>query len=240
MTVYAGMDADIYPGNTFMSHLKANTNIEFTGFYLGGTSTLVGPCCHPTSTWMPESSPGSVRSYLANLGFGFLPLYVGQQENNPKCPSCDILTNAQGIDDANHASNLMSAAGFPAFAACWLDIELGGTLSAAYITYISAWVKQLNENTDYWAGVYCSYDETAAQVVAAVGASNVNMWVFDLNIASCKEDTPFPTPTPSSAYSHATSLQYSDDCTISNGVSTYEVDLDSSIYQDPSQNPIQQ
>ncbi|MGC2486477.1 MAG: glycoside hydrolase domain-containing protein [Acidimicrobiales bacterium] len=182
---------------------------------------------------------GSVRSYLADVGFGFMPLYLGMQEGDKKCPSCNTLTTAQGTDDANRASNLMAAAGFANGAVCWLDVELGGTLSAAFIDYISAWVSELNNHTDYWAGVYCSYDETAAQIATACGADNVNFWVWDLNIDSCQEDTPFPTPSPSSAYSNATALQYAQNCTISNGVTTNGADLDSSVYSDPSINPIQ-
>lgn len=239
VTTYAGMDSSGYPGNAFMEGLWNETNIAFTGFYLGETSTLVGPCCHESSAWMPTSSPGSVRTYLEGLGFGFLPIYVGQQENDSECPSCDTLTSAQGTDDANHASNLMDAAGFPAASVCWLDVELGGSLSTAFLNYIGAWVDQMNNNTEYWAGVYCSYDVSAGQIVSKVGASNVNIWVWDLNIDSCQEYSPFPKPTPSSAYSHATSLQYAQGCTISNGTSTYGVDLDSSLYLDPSSNPIQ-
>jgi hypothetical protein len=239
-TYYAGFDSSGYPGDTYMLDLYANTNIYYTGFYLGKTSTLVGPCCHASSTWMPESSPSSVHTYLSGLGYGFLPLYVGQQQSDSECPAgCDVLTSAQGVDDANHASNLMSAAGFPDDAVCWLDVERGGTLSTDFITYINSWVDQMNNNTVYYAGVYCSYDSTAAQIVTAVGELNVNVWVWDLNIDSCKEDSPFATPAPSGAYSHATALQYAQGCTISNGVTTHGGDLNSSNFTDPSSNPIQ-
>jgi hypothetical protein len=146
-SVWAGLDSSAYPGNTFMSDLWSNTNMFFTGFYLGETSTLVGPCCHPSSSWMPESSPGSVRSFLEGVGFGFLPIYVGQQDNDPICSTCNVLTHDQGVDDANHASNLMNAAGFADGTVCWLDIETGGTLSSEFMAYITAWVSQLNSNT---------------------------------------------------------------------------------------------
>lgn len=56
---FAGIDVDGYPGNTFMEDLWNNTNVFFTGFYLGATETLDGPCCFGSSTWMPESSPAA-------------------------------------------------------------------------------------------------------------------------------------------------------------------------------------
>lgn len=235
---YFGIDKDTYPGNTFMYDMWVNTNIRFTGFYLGGTSTISGPCCHPTSSWMPASNPSSVRTYLAGLGYGFAPLYVGQQYDNPNCPSCNALTYDQGGADARNAAQLMIAAGFPDLSVCFLDVEAGGTLPASLISYISGWVYEMNNATGYWAGVYCSY-ESAGQISTAVGSSNVTLWVWDLNIQGCQENTPFPTPNPASAYPAAKTLQYAQGCTISNGVTTTSADLDSSLYSDPSRNPVQ-
>lgn len=238
-SVYAGMDSDNYPGATWMQTAYDNTNLFFTGFYLGKTSSISGPCCHPTSTWMPESSPGSVRTALYDMGWGFVPLYVGQQYNDPNCPSCNVLTSAQGTTDAQNAADLMSAAGFPDLSVVFLDVEAGGTLPSSFMDYIQAWINEINNATSYWAGAYCSYDQTAAQISAKVGSGNVTLYVFDLNIQGCKETSPFPTPSPSSAYSGAKSLQYAQGCTISNGTSTITADLDSSFYTDPSRNPTQ-
>jgi|GEM_PF-5046345 len=66
--VYAGMDADAYPGAIWMQTAYDNTNLWFTGFYLGKTSTIPGPCCHESSSWMPETSPSSVRTALYDMG----------------------------------------------------------------------------------------------------------------------------------------------------------------------------
>lgn len=237
--VYAGMDTDTYPGTTWMKTAWSMTNLYFTGFYLGKTSSVRGPCCHPTSTWMPESSPKSVRSALETIGWGFLPVYVGQQYENPNCPTCNVLTSAQGKTDGENAANLMAAAGFPTLAVVFLDIELGGTLPSNFLDYVSAWITEVNEETAYWAGVYCSSDKTAAQIVASVGSSSVTLDVFDLNIQTCKRTSPFPTPTPATAYSGAKNLQYAQGCTISNGTSTITADLDSSRFTNPSKNPTQ-
>jgi len=133
----------------------------------------------------------------------------------------------------------MDAAGFPDVSVVFLDVEEGGTLQADFMAYIEAWINEVNGQTPYWAGVYCSYDQTAAQISAAVGSSKVTVYVFDLNIQGCQQNSPFPTPSPSSAYSGAKSLQYAQGCTISNGSSTISADLDSSFYTDPSRNPTQ-
>lgn len=222
-----------------MAGIWNNTNIWFTGFYLGGTNTIAGPCCYGASTWMPASDPSSVRSYLASLGFGFAPLYLGQQYDNPRCPSCNALTYDQGGADARNAAQLMIAAGFPDLTVCFLDVEMGGTLPTSLIDYISGWVYEMNNATGYWAGVYCSY-ESAAQISTAVGSSNVTLWVWDLNIDACQENSPFPTPSPSTAFAAARTLQYAQGCTVSNGSTAISpVDLDSSFYKDPSTNPVQ-
>lgn len=239
-TVYAGMDRSAYPGQTEMQDLFSNTNMWFTGFYLGGTDTIAGPCCHSSSSWMPPSDPSSVRSALKSQGWGFLPIYVGQQDDDSECPSCSNLTSAQGTADGQNAAALMQAAGFPTLAVVFLDIELGGLLPSGFVDYVSAWVAEVNNNTGYWAGVYCSYDQTAQQISNAVGASNVTIWTFDLSIQGCVTNTPFPTPAPDVAYSAAKSLQYAQGCNISNGVVTINnVDLDSSYSTDPSSNPTQ-
>ena len=149
------------------------------------------------------------------------------------------MTAAQGKTDAQNAASLMSAAGFPDMSVVFLDIEQGGALPSSFMDYIDAWISEVNSNTAYWAGVYCSYDQTAAQIASAVGSGNVTFYVWDLNIQGCQEVSPFPTPSPSSAYSGAKSLQYAQNCTISNGSSTITADLDSSFFQDPSRNPTQ-
>ena len=173
---FAGIDRLQYPGNDFMTGLMLNTNLLWTGFYLA-----------------PAPSQGN-RSWMTHLsdlramgpGWGIAPLFVGQQ--NPGGPGSHILTAAQGRQDALLAAQLADQAGFasgsendlPGAPRIYLDIETGGNLPAADLAYANAWCETIrSDQTAYLPGVYCSFKDTAAQLVR--DNPDLVVWVFNVN-----------------------------------------------------------
>jgi len=93
MSVFLGFDRSEYPGDSVMKALRTQAQVAWTGFYLAPAPT------HKNTGWMLK------RSFLAGLGFGFAPIYVGQQQS---APGSQILTTTQGELDgaAGEASRL--------------------------------------------------------------------------------------------------------------------------------------
>src|ERR1700692_1712966 len=110
MPFFVGFDCLAYPGIDEMTWLKANTNLGWCGFYLAPAPS------HSDSSWR-----GS-RSDLVALGWGILPIYVGQQTTGPGSHN---VSGAQGTLDGGDAAALAAAAGFPNGAFLYLDIEDG-------------------------------------------------------------------------------------------------------------------
>jgi len=78
-----GFDVSAYPGDTTMKNFIGNgAPFSFAGFYLAPAP------CHFDTSWMTK------RPFLAGLGYGFLPIYVGQQLSGSGCKS-NNLTAAQ-------------------------------------------------------------------------------------------------------------------------------------------------
>lgn len=217
---FAGLDRSIYPGDAAMDWLFNNTNLAWTGFYLPAPN-------HPNTSWVPPSAPASVRSTLLGQGWGFAPLYVGQQTDS------HVLTASQGVLDAQDAANQASRAGFPQNAVIFLDIELGGRLPSAMIDYYKAWVQELFNN-NYQPGVYCSFDKSADQLSAADGRAVT--WVWNLNkFDRSSAVNPYPTSDPTNSdYAGASVWQLLQGCNINVNGTLLEVDLDSATLQDPS------
>jgi hypothetical protein len=140
---FAGFDSLSYPGDAAMAWLKAQTNLSFVGFYLAPAPS------RPTSKWM------GCRATLAAQGWGFAPVYVGQQE--PGAPGQHVLTAAQGDTDGRDAAHLMTVAGFPSGSTVYLDCETGGPASGAASSYFAAWVDALASLGEYRPRVYCSH-----------------------------------------------------------------------------------
>src|SRR5262249_24813583 len=108
---YAGFDSLAYPGDAMMQWLHSHTNLSFVGFYLAPAPS------RPTSGWMGK------HATLATQGWGFVPVYVGQQETTQ--PGSHVLTAAQGTKDGQAAAGLMQTADFPADSVVYLDCEQG-------------------------------------------------------------------------------------------------------------------
>ncbi|SRR5579871_1396596 len=215
---YAGFDSLAYPGDAMMQWLKSHTNLSFVGFYLAPAPS------QPYVGWM------TTRPTLAAQGWGFAPLYVGQQEEGQR--GSHILTAAQGTIDGHDAAGLMHTAGFPTNSVVYLDCEQGGPASSAVQAYVGAWVDAVAPSS-YKPGIYCSYT-TAASLLAI--RPNVCVWVW--HITNPAPGPAFPTPDPgSSGTSKAMVLQYFQNTSVNfpgAPAASLTIDLDSSSVADPS------
>jgi hypothetical protein len=97
MTGHAGFDSLTYPGDDLMKIFWDKTNLAWCGFYLAPAPS------QPYTGWM------SKRSYLRGLGWGFAPLYVGQQTHGP---GSHDFSAGRGTTDAVDAAALARQAGF--------------------------------------------------------------------------------------------------------------------------------
>jgi hypothetical protein len=221
MTFFLGLDTSIYPGDNAMQILRAHALIAFTGFYLAPAPS------HPNTSWMQK------RAFLLGLGYGFAPVYLGQQAATG--PGSHNLSAPQGTLDGRNAAQLAATAGFPAQSVLYLDIETGPPMSANYLAYYSAWVQAVVDS-GFTPGAYCSH--LLARQVQQQDARAV-LWVFRLQFQNGHRFTP-PLPTPNPALPDApdaTVLQYAQNCPLVVGGLTLNVDLDSSLVADPSQPP---
>ena len=221
MPPFLGLDTSIYPGDTAMQTLRTQALIAFTGFYLAPAPS------HGDASWMQK------RAFLHGLGYGFAPVYLGQQAATG--PGSHNLTAPQGTLDAHNAAQLAAQAGFPAQSVLYLDIETGPPMSPNYLAYYSAWVQGIVDR-GFTPGAYCSH--LLAQQVHQRDARAV-LWVFRLQVNNGTHFAP-PLPTPNPALPdapNATVLQYAQNCPLTVGGLTLNVDLDSATVADPSQPP---
>jgi hypothetical protein len=219
-----GLDKSIYPGDNIMQWLLNNTNLRWTGFYLAPAP------CRVDRSWM--NTYGSLQS----MGWGFAPVYLGQQNNNTRCPQANNLTQPQGVTDAIDAATLAAQAGFPSGSVIFLDVEQGGILPSSFITYIRSWIEELTNNQSYSPGIYCSY-LAANQIQAAVPSVTIAFWVWRIGIIPCPNASTatYPDPDPSqSSIPYASAWQFAQECDIDAGGTIITVDLDSASTADPS------
>lgn len=229
---FAGFDRLDYPGDTFMKALYDNTNLCWCGFYLAPAPS------QGNTSWMLK------RSYLQQMGWGFAPIYVGQQTVGK---GSHVVTAAQGKLDAQDAAKLASAAGFDTGSILFLDIEQGPPAQKDILDYYDAWVTELEDHTNYSPGVYCSFFQVAQSLKDK--NSLPHFWVFNVNKYTCGpakggyqqvgNSTPFPAPDPAGSGVPFAQLwqfvQGVSGCNVKAGGHTVaNFDFDSSTSQDPS------
>lgn len=221
MAGYPGLDLSGYPGDAVMAWLKSNTNLVWTGFYLGPTPS------HGGTDWMTR------RNTLVTQGWGLAPIYVGQQVTGPGSHNTSL---AQGTIDGDEAARLMTAAGFATGGWVYLDLENGPPLTALQIDYVSSWVDEVQVK-GFKAGVYCSHAMAAAVHQAR---SSARIWAFKVST-----NAPHPVPGPNypdlhpagCGYAGAFAWQLGQACLIDVPVvhgGQLQVDLDTAVSADPS------
>jgi hypothetical protein len=217
MAIFLGFDRSGYPGNNVMQRLRAEAQIDFTGFYLAPAPS------HGNTGWM------GTRAFLLGLGFGFAPIYVGQQQSPPGSLN---LTPAQGTIDGHNAAQLAATAGFPSGSVVYLDIETGPPAQPPFFAYYKAWVQSLIDN-GFKPGVYCSHHLAAGFIAAD---NRAVPWVFQLAAIGGSFTPPLPRPDPSqSSFSGAKVLQYAQNANLTLGTTVIKpVDLNTALMADPS------
>ncbi|HSQ24275.1 MAG TPA: glycoside hydrolase domain-containing protein [Pyrinomonadaceae bacterium] len=217
MPIFLGFDRSGYPGDNIMQRLRIEARIDFTGFYLAPAPS------HGDTGWM------SKRTFLQGLGFGFAPVYVGQQQSPPGSLN---LTSAQGHIDGANAAGLSRQADFPAGSVIYLDVETGPPVHQPFIDYYKAWLQAVVDN-GFKPGVYCSH-HLAAQFIGADNRAAV--WVFQLAQMGGNFTPPLPRPDPShSSFAGAKVLQYAQNAKLKlSGRTLNPVDLNTALTADPS------
>jgi hypothetical protein len=212
-----------------MKHLADNTNLWWTGFYL-----TPAPSQGHSLGWM------GAYNELKDQGWGFAPIFVGQQEQ--RIPHCShILTEAQGEKDAQTAADLARTAHFPHGSVIYLDFEFGLPLSEEVKTYCRAWSNALVIN-GYYPGVYCSW-QLAGPLVSDSHAKTTTrpvIWAVNYSYPKKRYKVPYPEPDPRDSGVASASLwqlrgnvwiEYKDDMGLTR---TQWADLDTSVWKDPS------
>jgi hypothetical protein len=217
---FAGFDTSIYPGDDVMAGLKQSTNLRWCGFYLAPAPS------HPNTSWMGR------HSALAEMGWGFAVIYVGQQESTG--PGSHVLTTDQGKLDGADACRLAEQAGFPRGTVLFLDIEAGGPISANTAAYVKGWAPAVRD-LGYRPGVYCSH--TAVHSIDALGLQ-VHRWVYKLKTSDVggHKPAPYKDADPStSGITTAIVWQWAQNTNIDTVKGQLLVDLDTAATADPSQ-----
>jgi hypothetical protein len=218
MAVYAGFDRSDYPGGTVMKWLKANTNLSIAGYYLRAPS-------HPDGSWL------GTRAELASQGWGFLPVYVGQETMGPGSRN---VTAAQGALDGADVCAKMAAEGFAPGSFAYLDLE--NPDPARQGAYVAAWIDAVVAG-GFGPGVYTSFMD--ARQIAGL-RPGVRIWAF--RVATVQPHhvggKVFAAPDPATCgYSSAVAWQHDDEAIIPCAGAVGDrliCDLNSAIMPDPS------
>jgi LysM repeat protein len=217
---FLGFDRLGYPGDDFMRLLRARAQVTWTGFYLAPAPS------QPNTSWMQK------RAFLKGLGYGFAPIYVGQQQTG--ISGSHTLTASQGTRDAEDAVALAQEAGFPASSVLYLDIENGPPAQSRFLTYYKAWVQGVRAN-GFSPGVYCSHLLAPKILEQDTG---VVVWIFHLKFSNGHSFAPpLPMIDPSqSNFTTARMMQYAQNGKITiSSTSLTPIDLNSGHRADPSQ-----
>ena len=202
-----------------MQHLRASTNLAWTGFYLGPAPS------HSGASWMTK------RAVLMQQGWGLAAIYVGQQDSGPGSHQVDA---SHGDADGAEAVTLARWAGFPPSTVLYLDIETGGPLSAAMTQYLQHWCAKVTA-AGFTAGAYLSYTTADSARLAVPG---LKLWVFRIRTADVNvdKDPPFRSNPPTeSGVADSVAWQWAQNCKIPIPGGRLLVDLNVASTKDPSQ-----
>jgi 20S proteasome alpha/beta subunit len=168
-----GFDIDVYPGDTVMSALHSQTNLQWAGYYLDASSH------NKDVSWM------GTRSYLQDtLGWKLAPIYVGAQD--PTVPGNQTFVTSPISQADADAGQALAEMGMPISAltnmglspngettvpwqykpgdakfvqnfaigtTVFLDWETG-TVTANDLSYITEWVTKVAHSGYYKPGIY--------------------------------------------------------------------------------------
>ena len=194
-----GFDTREYPGDSVMAVWRAASPYAWVGYYLESP-------CRPRSTWTGR------RAALAEQGWGFAVLYVGEQQwrdttthaptpGEPlRCTRAN-LTAEKGAADAQDAQRVAQTEGFPAGARIFLNVERVDSIGTGLTGYVQAWVRTLLEGGTYIPALYAHAQNAAAlYALFAAGfearsAGSPALWVArsgNFDIAAAPAESGFP------------------------------------------------
>lgn len=217
MSYYWGMDTMVYPGKKIMLDWKQNSDLKFTGYYLAP-----GPH-RKDASWMGVNA----RQELAAMGWGFVPIYLGQQLQDTSKH-----TQAQAEKDAQQAVDEAQAEGFPSETYIYFDVEAGDEYTADYISYLTSWCRYLKTHSSYKPGIYCSY-KRAGQIKNMISEMGGRVYCWRLSYKGNSGIDPAPCPADCTV-DYASIWQLEQNVFKTFGSHTLKVDMNSSLYQDPS------
>ena len=171
--LFAGLDADQYPGDDAWSWLAANTPVRWTGAYLAPAPD------HRDTGWMTR------RAAIEAAGVATVPVFLGRQFTGPGA-SAAMVNGTQGRADAHLADVLMRQFGKPPGAYCFLDRETPDT-GVAETNYVTAWAVGM-ESRGWSPGLYISH-LTAPHWARVL--PRARLWVYALESADAL--APLPT-----------------------------------------------
>jgi hypothetical protein len=148
-----------------MAWLKKNSNLCWCGFYLAPAPS------HPDKSWMGQ------RSALVAMGWGLMPVYVGQQTAGPGSHAGNPI---QGAHDGFQAASLAASESFPRKTCLYLDIEDGSALQPDAAGYFSEWAGAVLAG-GFVPGFYCSHNIAAAVAKIAREGNPIpepRIWAF--------------------------------------------------------------
>ncbi len=164
---YLGFDTDAYPGTATMRAWKTapGSPYKWVGYYLPSP-------CHADKSWVGK------RDTLIAMGWGLAVVYVGQQTwgKTPRALSpaqsealrartacaADLLNASEGTRDADDATAIAKAEGFPPNAVVFLDLERTETIPSGMRDYYLAWVTRMEQIGTYEPGIYTHQHNAAA------------------------------------------------------------------------------
>jgi hypothetical protein len=171
---HVGFDTHTYPGLKIMKVWKETPGspYKWVGFYLPAP-------CHNDTSWVGK------REEIDSLGWGVAVVYVGQQTwgRTPRTLTplqrqrtrarndcnADLLSAAEGRDNADDATRAAAAEGFDKGIVVFLDIERMETIPIQMRDYYRAWVARMIELGQYRPGIY-THQHNAAEIFSDVNA----------------------------------------------------------------------
>ena len=170
--LHLGFDTSDYPGDAAMVAWAEHAPYSWVGYYLPAP-------CHKDASWSGK------RERLEQMGWGIALVYVGQQQweksrtvrgRTPTCAT-QLLSERQGVKEAEDAITKTAAEGFPEGTTIFLDIERMERMSKAMRDYYTGWVVRVLEDGRFVPGVYAHThnakaiytDVKAAYVAAGIG-----------------------------------------------------------------------
>jgi hypothetical protein len=170
------------------------------------------------------------RKLLQDLGFGIMPLYVGEQVEgagslNP--------TSEKGTIDGNAAVQMMTSEGFARGSCVYLDLENGPPLRLG--DYVNSWCNAVTAG-GFLPGIYCSH-LLADEVQQLQPAARIFAFRVTTTTPHPIPGPLYPAPDPSgSGYAQTFVYQHQQNALISvpGQAKRLTVDLDSALTHDPS------